>query len=118
MNKNSTQKGIGNFVSKISNSITKSPALPANLLAAGIFILAQFNRLFELPHVSNSKTNGSFSLEHYYNKFIVRKGSVLKTADCYALPISNHKALLYPHFYFLNDSLVQSNIKPSVWKQL
>lgn len=118
MNKNSTQKGIGNLVSKISNSITMLPLLPANLRVAGNFVLAQFNKLFELAPVSNSGTHGSFSLENYYNTYIIRNGSVLKTAECYAVSISNHKAYLPPHFYFLNDSLVQSNIKPSVWKQL
>lgn len=116
MNRISTQKGIENFVSKISNSMTMLPVLPANLRVACISILAQCGKLFNLQPVSNSKTYGSLSLENYYKKFMVRKGPVLTTAGCYAVPISNNKAYL-PPFYILSDSMVQSNIKPPVWKQ-
>jgi hypothetical protein len=92
------------------------PLLPANLRVAGNSTLTQYKKLFQPSPVSHSETCGSFSLQNYYNKFIVRKGPFLKTAGWYAVPISNNKAYL-PPFYILSDSMVQSNIKPPVWKQ-
>lgn len=118
MNKNSTQKGIGNFASKISNSITMLPALPANLLVAGNSILTQCNKLFQHQTVSNPKTFDSFNLENYYNKFIRRIDSFLKTGDSYPVCISKNSAYLPAYFYFLDDSQAHSNFKPALWKQL
>jgi hypothetical protein len=70
MNKNSTQTGIRNFVSKIFNSFKSLPALPANLRVAGSFISVRHNNLTQAEPVSSS-INFSFSNKNCYNSFMI-----------------------------------------------
>ena len=70
MNKNSTQKEIRNFVSKISNFFKNVPILPAKLRGAGNFIPMLNPNLAQLPPASKSIIVSFLSFIYCQNSFV------------------------------------------------
>jgi hypothetical protein len=65
MNKNSTQKEVRNFVSKISDFLKMLPVLPANQSGAGNFIWILYKNPVQLQPVFKS---ANFTFINFINK--------------------------------------------------